>query len=59
MKQKPCNRWSCTHTHTHTHTDNFLLKEKNNNLIEYKGRITKNLCYAVFDFVQKQGLCKA
>ena len=34
-------------------------KEKNNNLIEYKRRITKNLCYAVFDFVQKHGLCKA
>ena len=59
MKQKPCNRWGCTHTHTHTHTDNFLLKEKNNNLIYNKRRITRNLCDSVFDFVQKHGLCKA
>ena len=59
MEQKPCNRWGCTHTHTHTHTDNFYLKGKNNNLIKYKKRITRNLCDSVFDFVQKQELCKA
>ena len=56
MKQKACNRWGCTHTHTHT--DSFYKKGKNNNLIEYKERITKNLCDSVFDFVQRQELCK-
>ena len=55
MEQKACNRWDCTHTHT----DSFYKKGKNNNLIEYKERITKNLCDSAFDFAQKHELCKA
>ena len=53
MKQKPCNRWGCTHTHTHTHTDSFYLKEKNNLIYNIKKRITRNLCDSIFELCLK------
>ena len=53
------NRVTLGTVHTHTHTDNLKTIKNSNNLIGYKIRITRNLCYVVFDFAQKQELCKA
>ena len=56
--RKAGNPWGCTHTHTHTHTGNLKTIKNNNNLIGNKIKITRNLCYGIFDFVQKCVLCK-